>query len=508
MGEAREIQKPEDEVKLEELEFDKNTFSEEFQQKLRQIYGNLARLIKSDLALQQKNKTLFQTYKKEDVIKWMNQPSKYEKQLINLSKYLYGVSTHYRRLIGYFADMGVDSAWGMSFYGKDYLTKTNTALKKTYDLSLYLIDKMNIPHEYNKIKKTLWTEGIYYGYEYEGDDSYFIKKLDHNYCRINGVEDGAYTFEFDFTYFDSHPYELESSAKEFKVKYKKYQEGKKEQKNDISGRWQTLNTESSICLKLDENMDFIFPPFMGLFLDIYDIQDYKELKKAKEELDNYKLLVAKIPMYTKDAEPEQYLLDMDTAIKYGRQFVNIVPEGIGFGISPYESIEAIKLSETTQREKNAVSDSEKALWDAAGVNQNIFSGEATTEGTLNYSIKADESTVFAINRQFERWVNRKIKLTALIKEKIAFYFLDVTIYNRHERLADEILAMKLGVPNKLNVASILGISPSRVQQTAFIENEILDLVNTWEVPLNTNVLSGRDGQQGRPTKEEGEPNEE
>ena len=85
--------------------------SEKFQSKMKTTYAELARLIKSDLAQIQERKSLFSGFKKEDVIKWMRNPPQYQKQLNNLSRFLYGVSTHYRRLIGYFADMGVDSAW-------------------------------------------------------------------------------------------------------------------------------------------------------------------------------------------------------------------------------------------------------------------------------------------------------------------------------------------------------------------------------------------------------------
>lgn len=472
---------------------------ERFTDRLNGMYAELARLIKSDMAINQSEKTLFSVYKKEDVIKWIRQPSKYQYQLIELSKFLYGASTHYRRLIGYFADMGVDSAWGLSIYGTSYSKKTMDAIKFYYNNTLYLIDKMNIPHEYNRIKKSLWTEGIYYGYEYEEEDSYFIKKLNQKYCRINGIEDGAYVFEFDFSYFDSHKYELESASEEFKIKYKRYQDCKKDRSSDISARWQDLSSNKTICLKFDESLDYTFPPFMGLFLDIYDIQDYKELKKVKEELENYMLIVAKIPLYDKDKEPEQFLLDMDNAIKYGRQIINTVPKEVGFVISPFEKIEAIGVSENSTREKNAVSDAEKSFWDASGVNQNIFSGEATTEGTLQYSVKGDESSLFSINRQFERWVNRKIKKDQSIKEKFGFYFLDITVYNQKEKIRGYQELVTIGAPVKLELLAASGISPSRVQQKFYIEKDMLDLNKLFEPPLTSNVMSGN---AGAPTNEE------
>lgn len=485
--------------------------SEAFTERQKQMYADLARLIKSDLALQQKDNSLFSEFKKTDVIKWMRNPSKHEKQLTNLSKFLYGVSTHYRRLIGYFADMGVDNAWGLSLFGSSYATKSVDAIRKYYNDTLQMIDTMNIPHEYNKIKKVIWTEGVYYGFEMTAENSYQIIRLDSDYCRINGIEDGAYVFQFDFNYYTSHPAELKTAPEEMKRKYQRYLDNKKDKDNKIDARWQSINPKNSICMKLDENIPYIFPPFMGLFLDIYDIQDYKELKKVKEELDNYMLLVGKVPLYDKDKEPEQYLLDMDNAIKYGRQIINTIPEEVGFVISPFEEIVDIKVSETSQREKNAVADAESAMWAAAGVNQNILGGDATTEGVMKYGVYADESTVFAINRQFERWLNRKIKYQDLIKEKFAFYFLDVTVQNQKDKVQEYMQQVKVGAPLKLEMLAAQGLPPSRVQQKSFIETDLLALNDLFIPPLTSNVMSGSDSKsdtEGRPTNDNINPDEE
>jgi hypothetical protein len=486
--------------------------SEMFQGKLKSSYAELARLIKSDMALLQERKSLFSGFKKEDVIKWMRNPPQYQKQLTNLSKFLYGVSTHYRRLVGYFADMGVDSAWGVSLYGTDYIKKSQDAVRKYYNDTLEMIDVMNIPHEYNKIKTSLWTEGVYYGYEYSGDNSYFIQKLHSDFCRINGIVDGSYVFEFDFNYFFTHPAELKTAAPEFRIKFNNYKKDKGKSKTDVfdpTPQWQQISPENSICIKLDESISYIFPPFMGLFLDIYDIQDYKELKKVKEELENYMLLVAKIPLYEGDKEPEQFLLDMDNAIKYGQQIIASIPDEVGLALSPFESIEAIPVSETSQREKNAVSDAESAMWSAAGVNQNIFSGEATTEGVMSFSVMADESSVFAVNRQFERWVNRKIKYQDLIKENFAFYFLDVTVYNQKRKVQEYTNQVKNGQPFKLEMAAAQGLPPSRYEAKLFLENTLLKIRDRMEPPLNSNVLSGKDGSdtEGRPTNDKVVENE-
>ena len=42
--------------------------------------------------------------KREDVVKWLETPQKFEKKLIEISKYCYMVSPHYRRICDYFRE--------------------------------------------------------------------------------------------------------------------------------------------------------------------------------------------------------------------------------------------------------------------------------------------------------------------------------------------------------------------------------------------------------------------
>ena len=140
---------------------------------------------------------------------------------------------------------------------------------------------MNIKHEMLKCLQVAVREGVFYGYEYSTDDSYFIQKLDPDYCKISGIEDGVFTFKFDFQYFERDESILDNYANEFRTMYNKYKNSSKLRKagktEDL--RWQELNSERSICIKTDETILFPFPPFVGVLQDVYDIQDYKALKR-------------------------------------------------------------------------------------------------------------------------------------------------------------------------------------------------------------------------------------
>jgi hypothetical protein len=124
--------------------------------------------------------------------------------------------------------------------------------------------------------------------------------LDPDFCEITGIEDGCLTFSFNFQYFDSYPKELDRYAEEFKTKYEKYKSDKK------NNKWQEIEPSKSLCIKIAELVDYPVAPFTGIFEEIYAIEDYKQLKLAKTELENYLLLVAKIPYLKESGEANNF----------------------------------------------------------------------------------------------------------------------------------------------------------------------------------------------------------
>ena len=70
---------------------------------------------------------------------------------------------------------------------------------------------------------------------------------------------------------------MESFGEEFVEKYELY-------KTHRSMRWQSLNSKRTFCLKVNEDIDFPMPPFIGVFAGIFDIDDYKGLQKARTEI--------------------------------------------------------------------------------------------------------------------------------------------------------------------------------------------------------------------------------
>lgn len=461
-------------------------------QKLLQ-FAQLAKHMKVDLNNNtQPTYTFNKTFQKSDVVKWLENPKKYEKQLRNLSRFLLDSSSHYRRLIDYFATMltfdYVVDVYNQSEYKID--KKLKETIYDKYISTINFLENMNIKHEFSKLVYRAFVDDVVYGYEYSTKNSYFIDILNPDYCAISSVEDGVYNFSYNFQYFDTYPKELERMADEFTEKYNIYKTDKKNKK------WQELDSSKTICIKISDT-EYAIPPLSGVFEDIYSLYSYKDLQMSKTELENYLLLVAKIP-YQKNADNTEnaWALSLDKAIEYFNLMSDNLPPQIGSILSPYESIESIKLNKS-EKELDFVSLAENSIYNSAGVPKLIFNSDKASGAALNKAILNDQCMVFRVLRQLERWLNRKLKDE---NKKINFKvtFLDITKYNQ-EDVADAYKnATTLGLPVKTRYCAALGLSPSDMINSMMLENDILDIVNKFK-PLSTSYTEKGNNKGGKPS---------
>ena len=447
-------------------------------------YMKTAKLILRDLEKSNKATAFFQKYSKEDITKWLSSPEQNEKQLRNASIYLYNASSHYRRLINYFAKMAT-----FSYIVVPYKLDTDNVdiikFKKSYKNSIDKLETMNLLHELLKVMTTIFREDIFYGYEYSTKDSYFLKKLPPDYCTISSTEDGVYNFAFDFSYFKTRKGKLESWGSEFQEKYKIYES------NTSTYKWQELDSKRTMCIKLNEDIEYPIAPFVGLLPMIYDIEDYKMLTKAKEEIGNYKMLSLKIPI---DGEGN-YGFDYDEAVKFYNMMGSVLPENIGLTLTPLEIGEHTFEKAGTASNINTVADAETSFYNASGVPQLLFNSEKSSSVTINSSIKTDEDMVYAVLRQLERWINRKLKQESGTY-KFHIKFLDVTVYSRKEFIEQLLKVGQFGMPVINAICACLNYSPSDTNAMAFLENEVLKY-HYKLIPLQSSHTQSGNGEAGR-----------
>ena len=136
----------------------------------------------------------------------------------------------------------------------------------------------------------------------------------------------------------------------------------------------------------------------------------------------------------------------------------------------------------------------------------MFNGSSS--GTaVTFSIENDSGFIYGLYRQFERWMNRFIKVRKYNKPafKFFFYLLDITIFNRDNVSKRYKEAVSLGVTVIDKWLATLDITPSRTLGSFVLHKDIFDFQNNF-VPLASSFNSSIDESEGgRPSnKSKGE----
>ena len=122
-------------------------------------YMKTAKLILRDLENEQQANQFFKKYKREDVLRWLENPSRFEGKLIEVCRYLAGSSQHFRRLYEYFGKMSM-LAYIVIPYKLDEENLDIELFKKQYKRVINKLEVMSIKNEYSKVIDVMFREDI------------------------------------------------------------------------------------------------------------------------------------------------------------------------------------------------------------------------------------------------------------------------------------------------------------------------------------------------------------
>lgn len=436
----------------------------------------LSRLMLSDL--KKRETVTYKSYTKEEYRRQIEDPVKNEKPLRDMSNFLFRVSMPYRRFINYLSDIPM-FYWNIVPLIED--TNNVDKIMKNYNKTLVRLNNMSIPMEMRKVLTTVIREGVFYGFVYEDNKSFFIHKLNPDYCRIVEIEDGCYNFAFDMSYFDKYKTQIDFFDPYFKSLYDLY-------KSDSAYKWQLIDPQRSICIKVDPDVtDIILPQFIGLFEAVLDLIDARGLQRNKDEIQNYKLIIQKIPYFDNSKEVDDFSLDAETARRFYNMLNEVVPEAVGTVLSPMD-IDTVDF-DTDDDSNNIISSSMKTVFSDSGIAQLLFDACDVADG-IEASIRIDVGLVWKLVECIERWIRRYISYHTTGKNKYHFEILRVDLFNKDKAIDTELQLANSGVPNKLKLAATSGMNPYVTLASQYFENDILDIASKWR-PLQTSyTISG------------------
>ena len=438
----------------------------------------------------------FQTYSRDTLRTYLKSPKNYESQIRNLSRYLYRLCYEYKRICYFYATMVCGDVFNIVPLVDPTKKINENKLIKNWYTTLSKWQRMNFENELTKLLIVAWREDTVYGYVYDDSDqeggTCFYQILDGDYCRVSSIEEGVFRFAFDFSYFRSHSTYLDYWDSEFKEKYEAYE-------NDSSLRWQELDPERQICLKVnadDATMDY--PPFASLFESIISNIDLQSIKTAKDELSAYKLLVARLKPLTGAKSPDDFEVDPQTALKYYNKFVDALPECVNACLSPIP-IEAVEFKDlNTTDDTDMISSSLSNLFKRVGgvILDNDKTGSTIYEAQIIADMELAHGTIVP---QLNRYLNLYFDYTIGNDHARIKYLKGVCPYTRKSKRKEYLESAQNGM-NKMKIAILDGESQLEFISSLYLESALG--INELMTPLNTSYTqssSSSDG--GAPTKD-------
>lgn len=462
-------------------------------------FATLNRLITRDLNNNTSSPT-FSLYTKDDITSYLSNPYTYEKQLRKAVIYIYGASPHFRRLIQYFSGL-TDLSYVVSPYKIDPKSANLKTVSRNYRKVLSMLSAMSIKTQIPKIITVCLREDVFYGTLWVTNDNITIQQLPSDYCSISAIEGNVANVTFDFSYFDSHSTLLENYPAEFSTKYKEYQKNR-------TNKWIELASPTSFAIKCNNDiLEYAVPPFAGLLREVYDIEDYKQLKETKTALENYAMVSMQLPM----EDDGTWKIDLEKAKDFWRNLDSVLPEEVGSVLTPME-LKKIGFEHSNTGTTDTVAEAEQNLFTAAGVSSLLFNNEKASANALILPIKADQAITFGIVKSVEDMINRFIQSQGYGKN-FKVTFLDCSPYNRKEVGEAYLKACQYGIPMISYYCASQGLGQAEMDCMSYLEGDVLELHKMFK-PLqsstqmsseNTSAESkGATDEGGAPPKDDGE----
>lgn len=438
-------------------------------------------------------------YTKESLRCFIENPRLHTDQLVSIMKFMYFRSGYFRKIIQYYINLVISDCWTVD---TEYLVPNTSSIskdkiKKDYIKYLKEIGLYDLPNILPKILFYVFLYDAYFGFEIDTDDGKVLYAFAPEDCLITGYNNGMPCFAV-----------RKSSAKS-KVYPKEIRDIFDTSKpiKGIVGGYVQMPFEKTFCIKYNDGFDFLYPPFTFIIKEILDLDDFKEIEKAKAENEVYKLIAMKIPT-DQNGMPT---MNSEQVAPFYQLAMEVVSKAIGILPVPFD-VEPIEFTTRTSDNINNVKNATDEMYSEIGISQALLSG-ASSGSELKTSIEVDASEVYRILKQISRAMNFHCRLNLDVspKYKFSFRYLNITAFNQGDKVDRLLKLAQASCPVKSELMATMGMNPLKMLGNAFMENDIFALAENW-IPMQTSYTqSSNDGSNsennGRPAMDESEISE-
>ena len=431
-------------------------------------------------------------------------------KLREISNYFYKTNGIYQRLCNYVATMYRYDWYVVPEVYKEG-TKGEEIIKDLHKV-LNFMDNSYISKICGEMALGVVKNGAYYGYLVPTSTGVIVQELPINYCRARYNVGNLPAVEFNMRFFDvAFPdtnYRmkvLNLFPEEFKKGYHAYRRNllKDEYTGTSSGiissEWRRRDESGWWQLDPDKTVKFSFPNggngaadlplFINVIPAILDLDAAQDLDRRKQMQKLLKIVVQKLPL-DKNGD---LIFDVDEARDIHNNAVEMLKRAVGVDVlTTFADIESIDMSDkNTTATQDDLAKVERAVYNASGTSQNMFNTDGNM--ALEKSVLNDEGMVRALLLQFEVFFDRIAQSKSANRKKYNFrlYMLETTQYNYKELAKMYKEQVQLGY-SKMLPQIAMGHSQSSILNTAYFENEVMNLSELMIPPLVSSTLNMQD----------------
>ena len=435
-------------------------------------------------------------------------------KLREISNYFYKTSGIYARLCNYIATMYRYDWYVVPEVYKEG-TKNEEIVKDWHKVLTYM-DNSYVAKVCAEMALGVVKNGAYYGYLVPTSTGVLVQELPINYCRSRFNVGNLPAVEFNMKFFDIAFPDTNYRMKvlnlfpdEFKKGYHLYRKNKLQPDGsnypsnvsnpygrsidiDAYGNgWYMLDPANTVkfCFPNGGNGAADLPLFINVIPAILDLDAAQDLDRRKQMQKLLKIVVQKLPL-DKNGD---LIFDVDEARDIHNNAVEMLRRAVGVDVlTTFADIESIDMSDkNTTATQDDLAKVERAVYNDAGISQHVFNTDGNM--ALEKSVLNDEGFVRTLLLQFEVFFDRIVQSKSANKKKYNFrlYMLETTQYNYKElaKLYKEEVQLGYG---KMYAQIALGHSQSSIMNTAYFENEVLNLSELMIPPLMSSTLNMQD----------------
>lgn len=444
--------------------------------------------------------TTLSSYNKDSVITYLQNISSNENNLRNLSRYLFYRSQVYFRLIMYNATMfDLNARIAVPQYDPTKTNNSNKILKSYYE-TLQWLERMNLQHEFLPVLTNNFIEDVFYGCCWIDETGMFILPLPPDQCKINGKYfTGDFSFEVNMSYYKKYEYLIDYLGEPLSSMYNAYG-------GQSANQWQPMPDEYALCTKYRlESWETVCPPYSGLFIDLIGLLNLADIQAIADEQQIYKIITAEIPRLQGTNMPDDWAVDIQTALDYYRKLSENLPDYATTLITPIP-LDVIDFSDDQTTDTTKIQKATKEVLNTSGGAQILNSSTISGAEAFRSATRADtELAISSLLGQIQGWTNRM--LSYLVSEPAKVKFFEVSAYTKDAFKESLQKDLNYGFVSTLAINSLNGFSELDTLALNFLETDVLKLHEKF-IPLKTSSTQSGNDESGASEKSDTEISDE